>query len=199
MFRHSLVIIRELVITTLQVTQVFQMQLLVIYLKCKLYYQQLHLKYLCNLGRYWLQAPWGWHDRVTTCRSVIICEIIVHLLVIVQNKKKWLSCFPHGTKEVKVPYEHCFISRVYRIFTLACFLTLSLSLVNKSMWQRCRSTFILVFSWAWPPMWSSGQSFWLQIQRSRVRSPALPDFLSGSGSGTGSTQPREVKTEELLE
>ena len=38
----------------------------------------------------------------------------------------------------------------------------------------------------------SGQSFWLQIQRSRVRFPALPDFLSTSGSGTGSTQPREV-------
>ena len=41
------------------------------------------------------------------------------------------------------------------------------------------------------PLWSSGQSFWLQIQRSWVRSPALPDFLSSSGSGTGSTQPRE--------
>ena len=44
----------------------------------------------------------------------------------------------------------------------------------------------------WPPLWSNGQSFWLQIQRSRVRFPALPDFLSSSGSGTGSTQPREV-------
>jgi hypothetical protein len=43
-----------------------------------------------------------------------------------------------------------------------------------------------------PPLWSSGQSLWLQIQRSWVRSLALPDFLSGSGSGTGSTQPREV-------
>ena len=43
-----------------------------------------------------------------------------------------------------------------------------------------------------PPLWSSGQSFGLQIQRSRVRSPALPDFLSSSGSGTGSTQPREI-------
>jgi len=41
-----------------------------------------------------------------------------------------------------------------------------------------------------PPLWSSGKSFWLQ--RSRVRFPVLPDFLSGSGSGTGSTQPREV-------
>ena len=43
-----------------------------------------------------------------------------------------------------------------------------------------------------PPLWSSGQSFWLQIQRSRVQFPALPDFLSSSGSGTGSTHPREV-------
>jgi len=53
-----------------------------------LYYQQLHLKYLCNLVRYWLQAPWGWHDSAETCRSVVICEIIVHLLVTVQNNKR---------------------------------------------------------------------------------------------------------------
>jgi hypothetical protein len=44
---------------------------------------------------------------------------------------------------------------------------------------------------AGPPMWSSGQSSWLQIQRSLFRFPALPDFLRSSGSGTGSTQPRE--------
>jgi hypothetical protein len=42
-----------------------------------------------------------------------------------------------------------------------------------------------------PPLWSSSPSSWLQIQRSRVRFPALPDFLRSSGSGTGSTQPRE--------
>ena len=47
-------------------------------------------------------------------------------------------------------------------------------------------------------MWSTGQSFWLQIRRSRVRSPALPDLLSSSGSGTGSTQPREVKLRSYL-
>jgi hypothetical protein len=34
------------------------------------------------------------------------------------------------------------------------------------------------------PLWSSGQSSWLQIQRSRVRFPAQPDFLR-------STQPCE--------
>jgi hypothetical protein len=42
-----------------------------------------------------------------------------------------------------------------------------------------------------PPLWSSCQRFWLQIQRSWVRFPALPDFLRSIGSGTGSTQPRE--------
>jgi hypothetical protein len=42
-----------------------------------------------------------------------------------------------------------------------------------------------------PPLWSAGQSSWLQIQRSRVRFPALPHFLRSNGSGTGFTQPRE--------
>jgi hypothetical protein len=40
-----------------------------------------------------------------------------------------------------------------------------------------------------PSLWSSGQSSWLLIQRSRVRLPALPHFLRSSGSGTGSIQP----------
>jgi hypothetical protein len=42
-----------------------------------------------------------------------------------------------------------------------------------------------------PPLWSSGQSSWPQIQKSRVRFPALPDFLRSSGSGTSSIRPRE--------
>ena len=54
----------------------------------KLYYQQLHLQYLCNLARYWLQAPWGWHDSVETCSSVIICEITVHLVTVQKNYDK---------------------------------------------------------------------------------------------------------------
>jgi len=59
------------------------------------------------------------------------------------------------------------------------------------MHSQLTSNYIL-FNPMWPPLWSSGQSFWLQKQRSRVRSPALPDFLSSNGSGTGSIQPREV-------
>jgi hypothetical protein len=50
----------------------------------------------------------------------------------------------------------------------------------------------LILNYA-PRLWSSGQNFWLLTQSSLVRFPALPDFLSSSGSGTGSTQPREDK------
>ena len=62
----------------------------------------------------------------------------------------------------------------------------------KHLIYKKQKQFVLLLSSNRPPLWSSGQSLWLQIQRSRVRFPALPDFLSSSGSGTGSTQPREV-------
>jgi hypothetical protein len=45
---------------------------------------------------------------------------------------------------------------------------------------------------------ANGQSSWLQIQRSRVRLPALPDFLRSSGSGTGSTPPRYYNLRSYL-
>ena len=64
--------------------------------------------------------------------------------------------------------------------------------MSSQLYLICLSTCMHYWSFAGPPLWSSGQSFWLQIQRSRVRFPALPDFLSSSGSGKGSTQPREV-------
>jgi hypothetical protein len=41
-----------------------------------------------------------------------------------------------------------------------------------------------------PPLWSSGQSSWLQIPEARVQFPALPEKKS-SESGTGSTQLHE--------
>jgi hypothetical protein len=38
-----------------------------------------------------------------------------------------------------------------------------------------------------PPLWSNVQSSWLQIQSSRVRLPALPDFLRNSEVNWGNT------------
>jgi hypothetical protein len=48
---------------------------------------------------------------------------------------------------------------------------------------------IMLRRWRTGPLWSSGQSSWLLTQRSRIRFPALPVFLSSSGSWTGFTQP----------
>jgi hypothetical protein len=59
------------------------------------------------------------------------------------------------------------------------------------MWKR--GHFTSLWSTITLPLWSSGQSNWLQTQRSWVRFPALPDFMSSSGSGIGSTQPQEYK------
>jgi hypothetical protein len=41
--------------------------------------------------------------------------------------------------------------------------------------------------------WFSSLSFWLLTQRSQVRFPALPDFLSSSGSERGPLSPCEDK------
>jgi hypothetical protein len=61
----------------------------------------------------------------------------------------------------------------------------------RNMNDECAAILKKHFANIGPPQWSSGQISWLQIQRCRVRFPALPDFLKNSGSGTGSTEPRE--------
>jgi hypothetical protein len=93
----------------------------------------------------------------------------------------------------------CSPLKINRRFGGICRLHLLKNKPNKEpVWSRRRSNptlFCLLFNDAitrlGPPLWSSGHSFWLQIQRSRVRFPALPDILRSRGSGTGSTQPRE--------
>jgi hypothetical protein len=59
--------------------------------------------------------------------------------------------------------------------------------VGSTLVQAFVSEYFIVRKW--PPLWSSGLSSWLLTQRSRVRFPAIPHFLSSSVSGTGSTQP----------
>jgi hypothetical protein len=48
---------------------------------------------------------------------------------------------------------------------------------------------ILYYYYYWPPLWSSDQSSWLQIRRLGFDSRHYQK--KSSGSGTGSTQPRE--------
>jgi hypothetical protein len=60
------------------------------------------------------------------------------------------------------------------------------------------SRLVDVYNCLGPPLWSSGQSSWLQIRRPGFDSQHYQIFRGGkkkkensSGSGTGSTQPRE--------
>jgi hypothetical protein len=105
MFRNYHVILRELIIN-------------------------LHLKYMCNLENYWLQAPWGWHDNVETCRSVIICEIIVHLLVIVQNNKR---CTVQGIKTIETQFSSYIASNLVTVFNMLSHISLFPCFTNSSM------------------------------------------------------------------
>jgi hypothetical protein len=60
---------------------------------------------------------------------------------------------------------------------------------HKSLFRSTTIEFVIDSTNLWPPLWSSGQSSWLQIQR--------PGFDSrhyqkkSSGSGRGSAQPHE--------
>jgi len=84
-------------------------------------------------------------------------------------------------------------NKVWDLFETSRFRSSAL-LQYSTVQYKCSLAYYEVILYAiGPPLWSSGQSFWQQIQRSRVRSPALPDFLSSSGSGTGSNQPREPR------
>ena len=106
MFRHYRVILRDPVIHIwLSYTSISNAAVG----NCKLWYQQLKLKYLCNLAIYRSRTPWRWHDSVETCRtSVIIGEIIVHLLVIVQNNKR---CMVQRIKIIRLTFSnHCRLS-----------------------------------------------------------------------------------------
>jgi hypothetical protein len=81
------------------------------------------------------------------------------------------------------------VSSVKQLLTMAVY---EVQIVMVSIVCVSNASHFSIASWHWwPPLWYSGQSSWLQIQRSRVWFLALLDFLRKRGSGTGSTQPRE--------
>ena len=82
--------------------------------------------------RYLLQAPWGWHGSVETCSSVIICEIIVHLLVITQNNKRWMV---QGIKTVEA--QQAKICNNYKNTRLKLLKTNAAIWFNKIRYNNC--------------------------------------------------------------
>ena len=95
-----------------------------------------------------------------------------------------------GYEGVKLIDAYC--CKSHHVTLTICCEIISSGIASYALYQSNTCIFKFLVVLFGPSLWSSGQSFWLQVQRSRVRFPALPDFLSSSGSGTGSTQPREV-------
>jgi hypothetical protein len=91
-------------------------------------------------------------------------------LVLVFHNQCW-----HASEMRKMSYSFSNCTSVVRVYFISVTLMRNMKAIMGDMW---------------PPLWSSGQSSWLQIQRP-LRFPAQPNFLRSSGSGTGSTQPRE--------
>jgi hypothetical protein len=69
------------------------------------------------------------------------------------------------------------------LFFLYYFISLFLSFSFLLSWNKAE--FFRIWYTDRTPLWSSGQSSWLQIQRPRIRFQTLPDFLRSSGSGNG--------------
>ena len=166
----------------------------------------IHLKYKCKVNFVKLPLIWIYRclklifenataGRNTGCRSVVNCAAAA-----AQNNacnandkpRSWVH-YPHITHQL-------FRKRVH---TRAC---AELKNAHNSVTVQNRTHVYMNFFghkdlgnhllqlwhkvvkhpvYMWPPLWPSGQSFWLQIQRSRVRFPALPDFLSSRGVWNG--------------
>ena len=104
------------------------------------------------------------------------------------ESQSWALHFGLGIIILPLPEDRQFLSWPAHSLVATEWLTMSTYIYKTGIIQGVYVSHM----WIRPTLWSSGQSFQLQIQRYRVRFTALPDFLSSSGSGTGSTQPREV-------
>jgi hypothetical protein len=107
-----------------------------------------------------------------------------------------------------VPYMLCAVSCMYgsqmyhksrTCFEARFLFSLCYYILLSRMWllkEKCPGVIIHTLSCIGLPLWSSGQSSWLQIRRLGFDSQHYQGKKC-SGSGTGSTQPRT--TEELLD
>ena len=120
-------------------------------------------------------------DKMDVCSYVVALKLELDFLVCTRT---WLGCAYIGVRtdttqrsghnqdeEVHINHVTVHVSGYTETYQAGMF-----SHNKRRMSGPNKVDLFRVHSLAGPPLWSSGQSFWLQIQRSRVRFPALPDF-----------------------
>jgi hypothetical protein len=156
-----------------------------------------------NLNPYYSQK---WITEFCNCFFYMIAILTISIVVLNYEGTSKLTWTSHFYKKKKYIYIYMPDSPNSQFSLRYSFLILTLfPIIQASYWcqtlahKGCHLTseeFLLVSpSWGiwgcsallWAPLWTSGQSSWLQIERSQVRYLAIPDFLRNSGSGTGST------------
>jgi hypothetical protein len=128
-------------------------------------------RYVCTLKMGYCSLSCGWMEiRFNIASYITVCTCYPPV--------RLLDCLP---RELALHFTVCLLTNCCADMNTAA-----------KCWSILpKGTYIIwMFGWkCWPPLWSSGQSSWLQIRR--------PGFYSwycqkkSSGSGTGSTQPRE--------
>jgi hypothetical protein len=121
-----------------------------------------------------------WFSRVRIILEYFTTVPLV-LSLVTLNKSRLRSSL-HATNQHQNSFNYCSRNTVYLDFTM-----------NEMSYFFHREEHFLS-----PTLWFSGQSFWLQIHRSRVRFPALPDFWEAAGLERGPLSLVRT-TEELLE
>jgi hypothetical protein len=159
------------------------------------YWRKIRVSIECHMVLRWSKLPLGWlhqepnfflelyYLRVAPTTSSVRTEFTtifcIHSKTATTRRTKGLDdrhfliqrIRRHSVTQFSVANGNKLISQMYR--------------TKRESFIQLRSTKKIIFTHL------SGQSFWLQIQRSRAWFPALPDFLRSRGSGTGSSQPRE--------
>jgi hypothetical protein len=144
---------------------------------------------------------WSWRNWIHGADRFLISrqfEVIQELSSVLWNpnvhpSSQEPSAIPHSARLIQsnIHYEIIFLPTYWSFLwsAFSCISTQILRLFTLS--PPSFSLYVCIHEWS--PRWSSSQNSWLQTQESRVRFQTLSDFLRSSGSGTGSTQPREAK------
>jgi hypothetical protein len=137
------------------------------------------------------QLPVHTHVAHPYTPSVAMCQYPFILQEVSSSRKSEVlsSCHP-----LNVTSNICSLTSLHRLHYQCTFITSNSGLLWRDLRRLLKWNVITNIS-----NLCRIEGTWLQIRWSRIRFPALPDFLRSSGSGTGSTEPRQDKRRDTWE